>query len=296
MNDLQSALQNWEDKFRQDPRSDEQIITLALSKDPDADAESEEYWLTIGLLQHRFPEILPRVGDLLRCEDQKSREAAAYILGQSRCSAKWDARQCAGLLAAAASHEKAPRPLAAMLHAMGHLHDESVIPTSVAFRQHEDSEVRLAVTHTLSQFENPEAIQALIELSADSNYDVRNWATFNLGSMIDTDTPAIRDALAARLHETECEALGEAIVGLARRGDVRLLPPLMDLFDTLDRDDLRSWIIMMEVIDELAERTVAKSEQVWLPALRRAEQIGFGDREELRKALLAYPPTPNLTP
>jgi hypothetical protein len=236
------------------------------------------------------------VADLLRCEDQKSREAAGNILGQNRCSAKWDAKLCAGLLAAASSCETASKPLAAMLHALGHLHDENSIPAIVGFRRHEDAEVRLAATHALNQFDNPEAIQALIELSVDSNYDVRNWATFNLGSMIDTDTPAIRDALAARLHETECEALGEAIVGLARRGDVRLLPPLMDLFDTLDRDDLRSWIIMMEVMDELAERTVAKSEQVWLPALRRAEQIGFGDREELRKALLAYPPTPNLTP
>ncbi|OYV95779.1 MAG: hypothetical protein B7Z73_01935 [Planctomycetia bacterium 21-64-5] len=75
----------------------------------------------------------------------------------------------------------------------------------------------------LTGHEEQAAIECLIRLSRDSDSDVRDWATFGLGSQCDLDTPQIRDALAARLDDTDDDTRHEAIVGLARRQDRRAI-------------------------------------------------------------------------
>jgi HEAT repeat protein len=69
----------------------------------------------------------------------------------------------------------------------------------------------------LLTMETPAAIEALLELSRDSDVDVRNWATFALGSQIDVDTPQIREALRNRLSDSDEDTRSEALCGLARR-------------------------------------------------------------------------------
>lgn len=71
------------------------------------------------------------------------------------------------------------------------------------------------------------AVAWLIGLSADPDDDVRDWATFALGSQIDLDTPKLRDALAARLDDPDDDVRAEAMVGLARRKDRRVVPALL---------------------------------------------------------------------
>ena len=81
--------------------------------------------------------------------------------------------------------------------------------------------------HGLSTHENESAIHTLIELSADEDEDVRNWATFGIGSLIVNDTEEIREALFQRLNESNSEIRGEALVGLASRGDARVVEYLL---------------------------------------------------------------------
>jgi HEAT repeat protein len=97
--------------------------------------------------------------------------------------------------------------------------------SALRFASHLDPGVRLDATHALYSCAGEpaaqRAIDALIVLSADPDDDVRDWATFGLGTDIDGDGPDVRDALAARLDDPHLDVREEAAVGLARRGDTR---------------------------------------------------------------------------
>src|SRR5215468_1899585 len=65
-------------------------------------------------------------------------------------------------------------------------------------KSHPSSQVRLAVAQAFGRHDTHEMVAALIDLSADEDEDVRDWATTGLGTMTDLDTPELRAALAAR--------------------------------------------------------------------------------------------------
>ena len=78
------------------------------------------------------------------------------------------------------------------------------------------------IAYSLGGVDDPQALAALCVLSADADDEVRNWATFGLGTQTEADTPSIRDALAARLGDVDETVRGEAMVGLAKRNDPRV--------------------------------------------------------------------------
>jgi HEAT repeat protein len=86
------------------------------------------------------------------------------------------------------------------------------------------------------------AIQTLIELSRDIDHNVRNWATFGLGALIDADSPGVRQALYDRLFDEDEETHLEAIWGLSQRKDPRVIDFLVKrlLSETVGFDDLRA--------------------------------------------------------
>lgn len=66
-------------------------------------------------------------------------------------------------------------------------------------------------------------MNGLIALSKDTNFDVKNWATFGLGSQCDVDNDRLRQALIDRTEDSEQEIRGEALIGRARRKDDRVI-------------------------------------------------------------------------
>jgi HEAT repeat protein len=98
------------------------------------------------------------------------------------------------------------------------------------FRSNPDAEIRLSVAHALGSFANdPQAVEALLELMRDEDERVRDWATFGLGVIGDSDSPTIREALFERLNDTYPDAREEAVEALAKRKDLRVLPVLTEL-------------------------------------------------------------------
>ena|SRR5438270_8722120 len=103
--------------------------------------------------------------------------------------------------------------------------------------------------------------------------DVRNWATFGLGSQADIDTAEIRAALLERVTDSHNETRGEALVGLARRKDPRALEPIIQ--------ELRSehiGILALEAAETLGDPRL-------LPALLRLEHDWQRDEDDHVKTL-----------
>lgn len=104
------------------------------------------------------------------------------------------------------------------------------ISALLALIEHEDPNVRFAVAQALPliaqcQTPTPEMADGAITLSTDPDDDVRDWACFALADhWCELDTPAIREALAARLDDVDFDTRCEALVGLAYRRDPRALP------------------------------------------------------------------------
>jgi HEAT repeat protein len=49
--------------------------------------------------------------------------------------------------------------------------------------------------------DTPAVVDALIRLCCDADRDVRDWATFTLGSQFESDSPSLRAALHERLTD-----------------------------------------------------------------------------------------------
>ena len=221
---------------RDDPRSVDELLAAILGSNQDED----RYWDDVWAVQCRAtPEVLGRAVALGRSACPHERRAGAAILGQfgSRLELGPDGRvgddpgprfgdERLDALAAMLAVERDDEALAGILFALGHLHRPEAIGAVVALRGHANADVRYAVVHALQRHEDDRAIAALIELSRDEATDVRDWATFGLGSMVAVDTPDIRRALVDRLDDPDGTTRAEAMVGLGRLRDDRVLPAL----------------------------------------------------------------------
>ena len=88
----------------------------------------------------------------------------------------------------------------------------------------------------------------MIELTSDSDDDVRDWATFGLGDLNERNNPQIRDALWKRVKDSHMDTSHGAILGLAKRRDDRVRPILIE---QLEKDD--PWSTIFEAAAEFGD-------------------------------------------
>jgi HEAT repeat protein len=206
-----------------DPRSTSELIELALTIDDDDD---HAYWEAIAPLHARGgAEELAAGLRLCQSADQGERRLGVDILAQLG----WGERafideSVAALIERLGDSDEAVVASAGI--ALSHCADPRAIPHLIRLKNHPNVAIRYGVIFGLLTQDDPAAIAALIELSADDDTHNRDWATFALGTQIDADTPELRSALLARLDDSDPEVRGEAMIGLARRGDRRVVPAI----------------------------------------------------------------------
>lgn len=123
-------------------------------------------------------------------------------------------------------------PLLAAIHALGHIGNPLAVPLVIEYRLHPNNDVRFAVAFALGNFPDvPLAVEALLALTQDVDDDVRDWATFGLGVLGNSDSPEIRDALARRLSDSNDDVREEAMCGLGKRKDGRVLVALLSALE-----------------------------------------------------------------
>ncbi|HZG94253.1 MAG TPA: HEAT repeat domain-containing protein [Mycobacteriales bacterium] len=151
----------------------------------------------------------------------------------------------------------------AVAHALGQMYDPRATTMLLGLVEHEDADVRFKVASGLphnfgEDGPDDEVVAALIRLSGDEDEDVRDWATFGLGSGIDSvDTDELRAALWARVDDEHAESRNEALAGLAYRHDPRVAPLLLRELESGDVEK-----ITVDAASVLAD-------PILLPALRR---------------------------
>ena len=174
------------------------------------------------------------------------------------------------------------RPMAVTIDAvaaLGHLHDPRGLAVVLSFSTSHDAELRKTVAMALPWVAgdppDPTAVDALIGLMSDENSAVRDWATFGVGQLLDVDGDAIRTALWNRVDDPDGDVAGEALVGLAARGD-RLV--VYRIAERLEDVDVRYLIV--EAAAKIADAAL-------LPALGALRQAGWGDDEQRADRLAA---------
>jgi methionyl-tRNA formyltransferase len=175
------------------------------------------------------PDVLAALEPLAHDPDRRARSVAAYVAGQLGAPVRTLPEASAALLDRMGERERDPRVLAVIAEALGHLGEPWGLGWLLRLRRHPDAAVRNGVATALAGRSSPLAVDALIELSADPDAAIRDWATFALGTLAVQDSPALREALAARLADADADARIEAVYGLALRGDPRAIEPALEL-------------------------------------------------------------------
>ncbi len=273
MSENADAAQTPVGSLRDDPRTDEELLRVALTEQDDDLA-----WHAIGALHLRgSPDTFKAARQLCASADARERRVGADILGQLGTPEPTYHEESVTILLGMLEREQDPAVLNAIAIALGHRKDPRAIEPLAHLKNYPDEHVRYGVVFGLLAQEDERAINALIELSTDPDSDVRDWATFGLGSMIETDTPAIRAALLARLTDEDFDVRAEAIQGLTARRDERVIEALIALLDVgifwgdiTASDYFR--MLGLEAAEELADPRL-------LPALVRLRQEWGGHSE-----------------
>lgn len=208
---------------RADPHSTDELISDAL-----AEQDKDRAWEAVTLLHRRGTrDVFDAASSLCRSDCIYEKTLGANILGQIGVPKRTFPRESLPILHALLDSEADSDLFQAACMALGHIHEYGSIPHLVCFANHPSDVVRFHVAMALGGFQDELAIATLIALAADSDGDVRDWSLFSLGSLIETDTPEIREALFRGIGDSDEVVRGEALVGLARRKDERVVEPIL---------------------------------------------------------------------
>jgi len=210
-------------------RGIDELFAQALS----GDYENDAAWEAVCALRRiGTRQIFERAADLCKSNDRVFRARGADVLGQLGKTADHRSNsfpeESYSVITELVQRETEPEPLAAGIAALGHLDNPLAVPLVTNFSAHPSSEVRFDVAFALGCFPNhPLSVETLLRLTQDADEDVRDWATFGLGVQGDADSDEIREALVRRLTDSDWDVREEAMVGLVKRKDQRVLPTLL---------------------------------------------------------------------
>jgi HEAT repeat protein len=196
------------------------LIATALGCDVSDGGGESRYWDIVRTLYERggqgeFDAARLLIGGL----DADERTLGANILSQlgSRQPKPFDDEAIALLIAALGDPVDTVRAAAAS--ALGHRHSLAAVPHLLGLIADPFVEVRRGVVFGLSCVEDRRATDGLIRLCHDDDAYVRDWASFGLAEQCEIDYPELRDQLRSMVHDPNPEVRGQAMIGLARRGD-----------------------------------------------------------------------------
>jgi HEAT repeat protein len=221
-------------------RTTEELFAATLEGDDDDDAP----WQAVSVLRLRgTPEVFEVARRYCQSDNPRARSRGLSVLAQLGAGKPDAGRPFRDeSVSIVIGHLKDPDPevVESAARALSNLGTEAAVAELIRLSGHPDCEVRLAVACCIALRNRTEGISVLLALMEDEDEDVRNWATFAIGThefeeagtWRYLDSPEIRAALRARLHDTFEDARREAIWGLARRKERAGLETLLQLLES----------------------------------------------------------------
>ena len=235
-------------------------------------------WELIGGIVGECPDdVLEISRRLLRGETAGERTLGADVIGRLIGTDPGARPVALTALLVALAPETYTCAQASMVAALGHVGSSEALDLILPLAGHSDPGVRLAVAFAVATL-SPQPLSrdvrfALIKLSGDTEPEVRDWATFGLGTLSTDDGPDVRAALLARTGDSQHTTRAEALFGLAVRRDPRAVPHLIRALESPAVNPLE--------LDAAAE---ARDPRL-LPALWALQRAGLADAVRVRRAI-----------
>lgn len=235
-------------------------------------------WKAIAALQvSASPSLLVLVHSLCASPSWRRRALGLYVASQLQrtrrpgdaLGATAYAMEATQTLLLAGLHDPHDEVVCAAVSGLGHRPHPEALTTLVDLAGHADSAVRWDVAVALSCYQEPVAIDALMRLAVDADPEVRDWATFGLGTQQTIDTPQVREVLWRNLNDDDEDVRGEALVGLAARRDLRVIDHLLAQLGS----DCR--VYQLEAAEQLASPALLPALRALVDGLRDSEREGY---------------------
>ena len=245
-------------------------------------AEERERVLQM-LTERATPEVLDAAVGATRSPEAAEREFAADVLGELPRKREFHEGAVRALLEIC-DKEDVGDVLVAAISGLGNRGDDGALETILVLRRHPEPQVRWAVAAALPLLAKEgrsleRATAALIQLTRDEDADVRDVATYGLGTQLRHagwergEPQAVGRALLERVDDEDLDTRSEALLGLAYRGDDRAVEPLLK---ALGEDVVGS--LAVEAAAELGDPRL-------LPALHELTEWWDADQALLDRAV-----------
>lgn len=229
----------------------------------------ENYWKYISELRKRKTEdIFDNAIELTKSEISKEKIIGINILAQFGYP-RLHLKEILNTFFKLLKTETDKNILSSLLYGIGHNNEkltDKQIEIICSYQNHKSINVKHSLVSSLLGIEKTEAINTLIKLSKDKDSDVRDWATFGLGTQIELDNELIREALWNRIDDNDEATRDEAIFGLAKRKDKRIKEILKTELENLNEFGS----LILESIEEyndkdfinLIEKQIIKNKEI----------------------------------
>ncbi len=232
------------------------------------------YWDNISELRKRpNQDVFKKAYELAKSSIDREKIIGLHILQQLGFDPRFNKSQTVDLHFELLEKNQTEKVLESIFHGIGHNNDElndNQISKLIEFKDEKNIDVKHALISALSGIENSKSINVLINLTKDKNSSIRNWATFGIGNLIETDNNDIRNALWNRVKDKDFETKSEAIVGLANRRDKRIKDIILSELKNGDYGTL------------LLESILKLNDKEFLPLLNENLKIAKNDEDDIK--------------